>query len=89
MQMLDGQAHERGLGRMALGFRILYRDGEQNHCPACGGQNWIIGRITAECSFCATALPLKHAHGYGYTPRFGIADQPYILADESNLRLVA
>ena len=26
--------------------------------PGCGRTHWIIGRISAECAFCATALPL-------------------------------
>jgi hypothetical protein len=27
-------------------------------CPGCGRSHWLIGRATAECAFCATALPL-------------------------------
>jgi hypothetical protein len=53
------------------GFRIVYHYGEPNHCPGCGRQQWIVGRVTAECVFCETALPLEHVSGYGYTPRFG------------------
>jgi hypothetical protein len=40
------------------GLAVLYRLGETNHCPGCGGRNWHIGRETAECGRCATALPL-------------------------------
>ena len=36
----------------------LYRPAESNHCPSCGGANWIVGRVTAECGFCSRALPL-------------------------------
>ena len=36
----------------------LYRQGEINHCPGCGRSHWLIGRLSAECGFCATALPL-------------------------------
>jgi hypothetical protein len=43
------------------GFRPIYRANETNHCPGCGRSQWIIGRITAECAFCATALPLDSA----------------------------
>jgi hypothetical protein len=32
-----------------------------NHCPGCGRTHWIIGRVSAECAFCATALPLAEA----------------------------
>lgn len=38
-----------------------YRGNETNHCPGCGRTHWIIGRITAECGFCATALPLAES----------------------------
>lgn len=40
------------------GYHAAYRDGEINHCPGCGRTHWLIGRTTAECAFCATALPL-------------------------------
>ena len=42
-----------------LGYRITYRANETNHCPGCGRSHWIVGRMTAECAFCATALPLE------------------------------
>jgi hypothetical protein len=41
------------------GYHAVYRDGEINHCPGCGRTHWLIGRMLAECAFCATALPLK------------------------------
>lgn len=44
------------------GYRIAFRPHEHNACPGCGKSNWIVGRMTAECAFCATALPL---HGGG------------------------
>lgn len=40
------------------GYHAVYRQGELNHCPGCGRSHWIIGRFSAECGFCATALPL-------------------------------
>lgn len=40
------------------GYGVVYREGEVNHCPGCGNTHWIIGRVTAECAFCATAVPL-------------------------------
>ncbi len=43
------------------GYHVVYRDHEVNHCPGCGRTHWIIGRISAECAFCATALPLAEA----------------------------
>lgn len=43
------------------GYHIFYRDHETNHCPGCGRSHWHIGRVMAECAFCATALPLESA----------------------------
>ena len=40
------------------GYHVVYREQQVNHCPGCGRTHWIIGRISAECAFCATALPL-------------------------------
>ena len=51
------------------GNHAVYRDGETNHCPGCGRTHWHIGRVTAECGFCATALPLESS-GRGRTGIF-------------------
>ena len=40
------------------GYHVVYRDDQVNHCPGCGRSHWHIGRISAECGFCGTALPL-------------------------------
>ncbi len=45
----------------ARGYHAVYREQEVNHCPGCGRTHWIIGRVSAECAFCATALPLAEA----------------------------
>ena len=45
----------------ARGYHAVYHDGEINHCPGCGRTHWIIGRVSAECAFCSTALPLAEA----------------------------
>ena len=45
----------------ARGYHAVYHDGEVNHCPGCGRTHWIIGRVSAECAFCTTALPLAEA----------------------------
>lgn len=47
------------------GYVQIYRSGEINHCPGCGMSQWIIGRIMAECAFCATAVPLQHTDPKG------------------------
>lgn len=41
------------------GALALYRAHEINHCPGCGRTHWHIGRLSAECAFCSTALPLE------------------------------
>src|SRR5262245_15942647 len=40
------------------GYHVVYREHEVNHCPGCGRTQWLIGRVSAECAFCSTALPL-------------------------------
>lgn len=39
------------------GYRVVYRHQEVNFCPGCGRTHWLVGRTSAECGFCATALP--------------------------------
>ena len=43
------------------GYHIVYRENEVNRCPGCGRSHWYIGRLLAECAFCATALPLTES----------------------------
>jgi hypothetical protein len=43
------------------GYHVVYREHEVNHCPGCGRTHWLVGRVSAECAFCATALPLAEA----------------------------
>lgn len=43
------------------GHHIVYRANEPNHCPGCGRSHWYIGRVSAECGFCGTAVPLAEA----------------------------
>src|SRR3954451_12920009 len=51
------------------GHHIVYRANSDNHCPGCGRSNWFIGRISAECGFCGTAVPLAEArHDDAATP---------------------
>jgi hypothetical protein len=52
-----GMAHDPA----ARGYHVVYREHEVNHCPGCGRTQWLIGRMSAECAFCATALPLAEA----------------------------
>ena len=39
------------------GYHVIYRQHETNYCPGCGRSQWLLGRQSAECGFCATALP--------------------------------
>jgi len=48
------------------GYHAVYREREVNHCPGCGRTHWIIGRVSAECAFCATALPLAEASTHSH-----------------------
>ena len=43
------------------GYHAVYREQQVNHCPGCGRTHWLIGRMSAECAFCSTALPLAEA----------------------------
>jgi hypothetical protein len=47
------------------GYSVAYRENEVNHCPGCGRTHWYVGRVSAECGFCATALPLIAATSRG------------------------
>lgn len=39
------------------GYRPVHSSGCR--CPGCGLSNWHIGRVSAECAGCGTALPLS------------------------------
>lgn len=42
------------------GYAPLYHVGEEKQrCPCCHGLQWFIGRMSAECAKCGTALPLS------------------------------
>ena len=47
------------------GYHAVYREHEVNHCPGCGRMHWLIGRMSAECAFCSTALPLMETSSRG------------------------
>ena len=54
-----------GLDLSARGHHVVYRANESNRCPGCGRAQWYIGRITAECGFCGTAVALAEAKWSG------------------------
>jgi len=47
------------------GYCVMYRENQVNHCPGCGRTHWLVGRVSAECAFCSTALPLAEATSWG------------------------
>jgi hypothetical protein len=47
------------------GYHVAYRAGEVNRCPGCSRSHWHVGRLSAECAFCGTALPLTEGLGVG------------------------
>jgi hypothetical protein len=65
------------------GYHAVYRPHQVNHCPGCGRSHWIVGRLLAECGFCATALPLADGGMSGtglFRRNFRIADHDTPLA---------
>jgi PilZ domain len=64
--MSDVLVYERATASFAAGLaqrghHIVYRANADNHCPGCGRSHWYIGRFSAECGFCGTAVPLAEA----------------------------
>ena len=49
----------------ARGHHVVYRTNESNRCPGCGRAQWYVGRMTAECGFCGTAVALAEAEWSG------------------------
>jgi hypothetical protein len=52
----------------ARGYQVLFWRGAVNRCPGCGHSQWYIGRVTAECGICGTALPINEATQAGLSP---------------------
>jgi hypothetical protein len=50
------------------GHHVVYRLNETNRCPGCGRAQWYVGRATAECGFCGTAVPLAEAKWLAAVP---------------------
>jgi hypothetical protein len=64
------------------GHHILYRVNAENHCPGCGRSQWYIGRISAECGFCGTAVPLAEARFDDSGAQAPRARKPAVTADQ-------
>jgi hypothetical protein len=86
--MSDVQVFERAPASFAAGLaerghHIVYRLNASNHCPGCGRSQWYIGRISAECGFCGTAVPLAEArHHQGATRSADSAPVRRTVADQ-------
>lgn len=52
------------------GYQPLYHIDIVNHCPGCGKTHWHVGRFSAECAHCKTALPLAMVASQPMRPRF-------------------
>jgi hypothetical protein len=55
---------------------VVYRAEETNRCPGCGRAQWHVGRVTAECAFCETAIPLAEARWIGGDAPVAVAEAP-------------
>ena len=71
--MSDVLVYERASASFAAGLakrghHIVYRANEANHCPGCGRSQWYIGRVSAECGFCGTAVPLAETSRHESVP---------------------
>ena len=64
------------------GYHVVYRPHEVNRCPGCGRSHWHVGRLLAECGFCATALPLADGgmNGIGLIRRNWRVNEEELLA---------
>ena len=52
------------------GYQPLYHCDIVNRCPGCGRSHWYIGRFSAECACCETALPLAMVALQPMQPRY-------------------
>lgn len=71
-----------GADLVGRGHHVVYRAQETNRCPGCGRAQWHVGRVTAECAFCGTAIALAEAKWIGGGGVVGLAEAPRTKADE-------
>src|SRR5436305_10744940 len=65
-----------GADLVGRGHHVVYRAQETNRCPGCGRAHWHVGRLTAECAFCETAIPLAEAKWIGGNAPVAVAEAP-------------
>jgi hypothetical protein len=73
-------SHQHTYDPAARGYSVAYRPGQVNFCPGCGRTHWYVGRVSAECGFCATALPLIEATTRGAGSWAHVSARPSPLA---------
>ena len=61
-------------------YSFMYHDGEANHCPGCGQSHWHVGRATAECAHCGTAMPLSEGSSTPARPLFYVRNSKTAMA---------
>lgn len=54
----SGRHLSQAAGEAGLHALLSYFPGSINRCPGCAGTQWFVGRETAQCAICDTALPL-------------------------------
>lgn len=54
----------------SFAYSPLYYPDQVNHCPGCSGTSWYLGRFSAECAKCHTALPLAQSMQQSMRPIF-------------------
>jgi hypothetical protein len=59
-------------GSTMRAYSPVYHSDCVNHCPGCNKTHWLVGRTTAECAFCGTALPLAVKMEQSNAPRFTV-----------------
>lgn len=65
LSIIDRFRDSRFFDPVARGYNVVYRANENNRCPGCGHAQWYVGRTTAECGVCGTALALAEVKWSG------------------------
>lgn len=58
LRIITSPAPKLAVDPSRMGYHVVYR-GPETHCPGCGRRHWFIGRRSAECCFCGTAIDLE------------------------------
>lgn len=45
---------------MTQQYQTYYRPGAVTYCPGCQGTQWWVGRFSAECARCHTAIEMRN-----------------------------